>query len=122
MNAADAGYASCIRICSPGVIAISSRAQTVRVLLTLGLLAAAFVPPASARELECFNREPTIVGTEGRDVLEGTPGDDVIMGLGGRDQIDGGAGQDFICGGDNPEIHDSEGRNLLEPTRGRKGW
>jgi uncharacterized protein len=47
----------------------------------------------------CQGRVPTIVGTEGPDVLTGTNGPDVIVGLGGNDVIRGGNGQDVICGG-----------------------
>lgn len=47
----------------------------------------------------CAGLEPTIVGTEGDDVLTGTNGPDVIMGLGGDDDITGLNGDDVICGG-----------------------
>src|SRR5262245_60218521 len=47
----------------------------------------------------CLSFEPTIVGTEGDDVLIGTDGFDVIDGLGGNDAILGGEGIDKICGG-----------------------
>jgi predicted extracellular nuclease len=47
----------------------------------------------------CQGLEPTIVGTEGPDVLTGTNGPDVIVGLGGDDVISGGNAEDVICGG-----------------------
>ena len=53
----------------------------------------------------CFGKRPTIVGTEGADVLEGTSHRDVILGLGGDDTIFGGVGQpgDYICAGDGAD-------------------
>jgi predicted extracellular nuclease len=47
----------------------------------------------------CAGLEPTILGTEGDDVLTGTNEPDVIMGLGGDDTIKGLNGDDVICGG-----------------------
>jgi Ca2+-binding RTX toxin-like protein len=47
----------------------------------------------------CNGLEPTILGTDGRDVIHGTPGDDVIFAGRGRDRIYGGGGDDVICGG-----------------------
>lgn len=52
----------------------------------------------------CAGRQPTIVGTPGRDVLRGTNGSDVIMGLGGADVISGGTGNDIICGGAGADV------------------
>ena len=52
----------------------------------------------SASQL-CDVLVPTIVGTEGRDVIYGTEGPDVIFGLGGNDVIYGEGGDDVICGG-----------------------
>jgi Ca2+-binding RTX toxin-like protein len=52
----------------------------------------------------CNGMTPTIVGTDGNDVLTGTPGDDVIDGLEGNDVIHGGAGNDTICGGPGNDI------------------
>ena len=52
----------------------------------------------------CFGQPPTIVGTEGDDVLRGTEGADVISGLGGTDIIDGLGGADLLCGDDNPLV------------------
>jgi len=52
----------------------------------------------------CQGLEPTIVGTEGDDVLSGTTGVDVVMGLGGNDTITGGNGNDVICGGDGNDV------------------
>ncbi|WP_164703259.1 ExeM/NucH family extracellular endonuclease, partial [Modestobacter sp. KNN46-3] len=54
--------------------------------------------------LLCQGLEPTLVGTEGDDVLRGGNGVDVIMGLGGNDTITGGNGADVICGGDGDDV------------------
>jgi hypothetical protein len=69
----------------------------------LALLAA---PGASAQaSVSCLNLatfetvEPTILGTDGRDVLRGTADADVIAGLDGDDVIAGLGGDDVICGG-----------------------
>ena len=51
----------------------------------------------------CNGLVPTLVGTDGDDVLEGTFEDDVIVGLGGNDIINGGSGADTICGGDGDD-------------------
>ncbi len=54
----------------------------------------------------CNGLSPTLVGTDGPDVLQGTFEDDVIVGLGGDDVIRGASGSDTICGGDgDDEIH-----------------
>jgi predicted extracellular nuclease len=50
-------------------------------------------------QARCGGLVPTIVGTEGNDVLVGTNKPDVILGLGGNDVILGGNGDDVICGG-----------------------
>jgi hypothetical protein len=42
-----------------------------------------FIPLSSAQSLPCQGLTPTIIGTEGDDMLVGTDGDDVIAGLGG---------------------------------------
>jgi RTX calcium-binding nonapeptide repeat (4 copies) len=52
-------------------------------VFALAAPAGAQAPPA------CGEQAPTIVGTNGADLLVGTPGDDVIVGLGGRDVIVG---------------------------------
>jgi Ca2+-binding RTX toxin-like protein len=51
-------------------------------------------PPTS-----CAGDQPTIIGTDGPDVIRGTDGRDVIVGLGGNDKIIGLSGKDSICGG-----------------------
>jgi hypothetical protein len=46
----------------------------------------ALAAPAGAQTPPtCGEETPTIVGTNGADLLVGTPGDDVIVGLGGRE-------------------------------------
>ena len=59
--------------------------------------------PTEAPEVKepprCHGRKPTIVGTDGPDVLHGTPGRDVIWGGPGDDEIFGSLGNDLICGG-----------------------
>src|SRR5262245_2778866 len=61
----------------------------------------------------CDGRVPTILGTDGPDVIKGTPGRDVIAGLGGDDQIGGGQ-NDIICGGDgNDRLNGGSGNDTL---------
>jgi len=85
----------------------------IRVLLVALALAGvgAVVPtPAFAKPPMCLGQEPTIVGTDGDDILTGTSGDDVIVGLGGTDVIDGLRGNDVLCADSdeptNTEQHD----------------
>lgn len=52
----------------------------------------------------CQGLVPTLVGTEGDDVLEGGNGVDVIMGLGGDDVIRGLNGDDVLCGGAGQDV------------------
>lgn len=79
--------------------------MTLRHLVRLAALLAACLATLTAggqaqtTPLTCYDRAPTIVGTEGNDKLTGTPGDDVIAGLGGDDTITALGGNDRICGG-----------------------
>jgi len=59
----------------------------------------------------CAGLEPTILGTDGPDVLVGTDGPDVIHGFGGDDVISGLGGDDVICG--------DRGRNTIDGGPGR---
>ncbi len=52
----------------------------------------------------CDGKVPTIVGTEGSEVINGTEGPDVIHGLGGNDLIHGLGGDDLICGGEGQDV------------------
>ena len=54
----------------------------------------------------CAGLRPTVVGTDGPDVLTGTDHADVIMGLGGDDRITGLNGHDVLCGGAGADIVD----------------
>lgn len=57
---------------------------------------------------------PTLVGTEGPDVINGAAGNDVIDGLGGADRIDGGSGNDVLRGGmGDDELNGSFGNDQL---------
>ena len=67
----------------------------------------------------CDGRTPTVVGTDGDDVLRGTNGADVIMGLGGDDRIDGLNGDDVICGGAGDD--DLRGSNGVDTLLGGFG-
>ena len=71
---------------------------------TLGLLPS----PASAA-VRCRGKIATVVGTEGKDLLEGGFGEDVIVGLGGVDSIYGFAGKDTLCGGGDTDFVDGGG-------------
>ncbi len=59
----------------------------------------------------CNGLLPTIVGTDGDDVIDGTFQDDVIVGLGGNDTIRGGSGSDTICGGDGDDFIDGQSQD-----------
>lgn len=65
------------------------------------MFATVLVSPAAAQDGSglCNGLTPTIIGTDGDDVLQGTFRDDVILALGGNDQIRGASGADVICGG-----------------------
>jgi hypothetical protein len=49
--------------------------------------------------VRCERRLATRVGSDRNETINGTPGPDVIVGLGGNDTIDGRGGNDDICGG-----------------------
>lgn len=80
-------------------------------LLVIGLammaLTAPSAPAGGEEVLECFGMTPTIIGTQGDDVLTGSEDEaDVIVGLGGNDTIRGSgdinahtAPGDRLCGG-----------------------
>ncbi len=70
-------------------------------VLTGVLFASVLVAPAGAQEASglCNGLIPTIVGTDGNDVIQGTFRDDVILAGAGNDQIRGASGADVICGG-----------------------
>lgn len=77
------------------------------------------ISTTSAAATLCFGRVPTIIGTEGDDVLTGTPGNDVIMGNGGDDVITGGEGDDFICGGaGDDDLQGNQGRDFVQGNTG----
>jgi Ca2+-binding RTX toxin-like protein len=78
-------------------------------------VAASLVMPvtAGAATSSPCGEQPTVVGTEGNDVLRGTPERDVIDGMGGDDTIFGQAGDDLICGGDGADlIHGGADRDV----------
>jgi secreted trypsin-like serine protease len=67
-----------------------------------------------------FPCNPTIFGTEGRDVLNGTRFADVIAGLGGADKIRGGRGADLLCGDKGADtLFGGRGRDSLFGAKGR---
>jgi Ca2+-binding RTX toxin-like protein len=62
----------------------------------------------------CQGVEPTILGTDGSDVIEGTDGRDVIHGFGGDDLIYGLGGDDLICGGPGDDsINSGSGNDTI---------
>jgi Ca2+-binding RTX toxin-like protein len=94
--------------------ALEFRSPSMPVASRLSPAAAAKVAP------RCFGVRPTIVGTEGADVLIGTPHRDVIVGLGGDDTIfGGGSGRDFICAGAGADgVLGGSGRDRIAGNRG----
>jgi len=68
----------------------------------------------------CLGKTPTIVGTEGRDVLTGTNGPDVILSYEGNDKINGLAGKDRICGSEgNDKLVGGKGNDKLFGSNGK---
>jgi len=64
--------------------------------------------------------EPTILGTNGNDVIYGTEGDDVILTLGGNDIVYGLGGNDIICVTDGINaVYGGRGDDILIGGRGR---
>ncbi len=89
----------------------------VATLLVVGLvsLGAGSSEAPEAKEPRCHGRRPTILGTDGPDVLRGTPGPDVIWGGPGDDEIFGSLGDDLICGGPGSDlIHGGRGNDVLD--------
>ena len=69
---------------------------------------------AAAPEETCFGRQPTIVGTDGPDVLVGTDGPDVILAGGGNDKVEGMGGDDRLCGGEGDDfLSGGDGEDML---------
>lgn len=72
---------------------------------------------------KCLGEAPTIIGTEGNDVLTGTDDDDVIVGLGGDDVLNGGPegfATDVICGGEGNDVLNA-GNGLIAALSGEGG-
>ena len=68
----------------------------------------------------CAGLAPTILGTEGDDVIIGTSGPDVILAGAGHDRIDGRGGNDVICGGPGRDIiRGSDGADRIDGGGGR---
>ena len=64
--------------------------------------------------LLCAGVLPTVLGTNGDDILAGTDGQDVINGRGGDDVINGKGADDVICGGSGDDvIFGGGGRDLI---------
>jgi uncharacterized repeat protein (TIGR01451 family) len=68
----------------------------------------------------CEGRRPTVLGTEGDDLLTGTEKNDVIVALGGNDVISGLGGHDVICGfpGDDT-VRGGHGSDIIRGASGR---
>ncbi|MBM3941202.1 MAG: calcium-binding protein [SAR202 cluster bacterium] len=80
-------------------------------------------PPATLTPtpapLLCDGLAPTIVGTEGADVIDGTSGNDVVFALGGDDIVKGWGGDDVICAGaGNDCIHGGAGNDTVYGQHG----
>ncbi len=74
------------------------------------------LPSSFVNHLE---RDNTIKGGRGNDVLKGFDGNDTIIGGGGTDTIDGGAGNDhIIAGGQGTQIWTGSGADIVEVGAG----
>jgi Ca2+-binding RTX toxin-like protein len=85
-----------------------------------GLLPIVVMPAAHAAD-GCGGAVPTIVGTDGDEVLVGTSGVDVIDGLGGDDTISGLAGDDVICGGSGHDAIYGDTETYRQEVGGGRG-
>ena len=81
--------------------------------LSGAMVATFLVAPAGAQVGGnlCNGLEPTIVGTDGDDVIQGTFRDDVIFAGAGNDQIRGASGADVICGGSGDDVIYGDSQN-----------
>jgi hypothetical protein len=71
-------------------------------VVAAGMLVSVFAlaaPAGAQAPPTCGEQAPTIVGTNGADLLVGTPGDDVIVGNDGADVVFGLSGRDVLDGG-----------------------
>jgi Ca2+-binding RTX toxin-like protein len=60
-----------------------------------------------------------IVGTDKNETLNGTNGIDIIFGLAGANTINGGAGNDLLCGGNsNDTINGGNGNDIIDGENG----
>ncbi len=65
-------------------------------------------------DYRCDGLVPTILGTNGGDLIEGTDGSDVIMALGGDDRVLGAQGTDTVCAGaGDDEVSGGNGDDVL---------
>jgi Ca2+-binding RTX toxin-like protein len=59
------------------------------------------------------------IGTDKNETLNGTSGIDMIFGLGGKNTINGNAGNDLLCGGNsNDTINGGDGNDILDGENG----
>jgi hypothetical protein len=69
---------------------------------------------------KCAGLTPTMLGTNGDDILYGTRGRDVIHGLDGNDSIYGLGGDDVICGGEGRDrLYGGAGDDSLYGGKGK---
>ena len=67
----------------------------------------------------CHGEVPTIIGTQGDDVIRGTAKRDVIVAGGGNDIIYGRGGNDIICaGGGEDVVYGGGGRDIIRGGTG----
>ena len=79
--------------------------RPIRLLFVLCLTACVFpATAAQAKSARCFDRKPTIVGTDNNDQIKGTPKSDVILAKHGSDTISSGGGKDFVCAFNGTDI------------------
>jgi Ca2+-binding RTX toxin-like protein len=80
----------------------------------LALVGALTPLSAAAAATTCEGRLATIVGDNGRNVINGTAGNDVINAGGGNDVVNGRGGNDRICGGSGADnLHGGPGGDRL---------
>ena len=95
------------------ILGIRGARATALIVALAAVLSMAFAGVAYAALIEGNNKNNTLVGTNGSDVLKGHGGKDTIYGKDGSDVLNGGTGGDKLYGGGGDDTLRGGGGNDL---------